>query len=85
MNRNLFLFMLFGGPFLIGLFVLLVGHFFQVQWFDSKAHMFLLICVYVPTLTILRSRFLRIPFKDFMFSLIPLFGWKRHLDLFRKP
>lgn len=85
MNRNLFLFMVFGTPFFTGLTLLLIDRWFQVQWFNSKEHMALMICVYLPLITILRSRYLKISLKEFLLSVIPIFGSSRQLRLFRKP
>ncbi len=85
MNRNLFLFMVFGAPFFSGLILLLIDRWFHVQWFNSKEHMALMICVYLPLITILRSRYLKISLKEFLLSMIPLFGSSRQLRLFRKP
>jgi len=85
MNRNLFLFMVFGAPFLTGLALLQIDRWFQVQWFNSREHMALIICVYLPLITILRSRYLKISLKEFLLSVIPIFGSSRQLRLFRKP
>lgn len=85
MNRNLFLFMVFGAPFLIGLVLLFVDRWFQVQWFESSQYKFLTICIYIPIILILRSRYLKISLKEFLLSAIPLFGISRQLRLFRKP
>ncbi len=85
MNRNLFLFMVFGAPFITGLALLLIDRWFRVQWFDSIEYKFLAICVYIPIILILRSRYLKISLKELLFSVIPLFGISRQLRLFRKP
>lgn len=85
MNRNLFLFMVFGAPFFTGLALLLVDRWFRVHWFDSNEYKFLAICIYIPIIFILRSRYLKISLKEFLLSVIPIFGSSRQLRLFRKP
>jgi hypothetical protein len=85
MTRNYFLLFLFVGPFVIGLLFIATGHLLETQIFNSNWYMFASVCIYIPIVTYLRSRFLKIPAKDFLMSLIPLFGYKRHQELFRKP
>jgi len=85
MTRNRFLCFLFIGPFLIGLGVILLDRILHTSFFNSKWYMTLSICIYIPVITYLRSRFLQIPSKEFLLSLLPVFGSKRHWQLFRKP
>jgi hypothetical protein len=85
MTRNRFLLCLCIGPFVLGLLFIGIDHLVQTHIFNSKAYMLASVCVYIPIVTFLRSRYLKIPAKDFFLSLIPLFGYKRHQELFRKP
>jgi hypothetical protein len=85
MTRNRFLFLLVIGPLLIGLLFIAMDRLQQSHRFNSHLYMLLSVCVYLPMLTFLRSRYLRIPLKEFLLSLIPLFGYRRHEQLFRKP
>ncbi len=85
MTRNQFVVCLVIGPFVIGLIVLGIDHLLQTQLFNSRAYMFLSVCIYIPVVTYFRSRYLKIPAKNFFMSLIPFFGSKRHQELFKKP
>ena len=85
MTRNRFLFFLIIGPLLIGLLFIALDRQQPSHRFNSHLYMLLSVCVYLPILTFLRSRYLKIPFKEFLLSLIPLLGYRRHEQLFRKP
>lgn len=85
MTRNKFVLGLVIGPFVIGLLFSGIDHLLQTGLYHSRVYMFLSVCIYIPIITYMRSRYLKIPAKDFFLSLIPLLGYKRHQELFRKP
>ncbi|HNW60810.1 MAG TPA: hypothetical protein PKI62_14105 [bacterium] len=85
MTRNTFVLCLVIGPFVIGLLVMGMDHLLHTGLFNSRTYMLVSVCIYIPIVTYMRSRYLKISAKDFFRSLIPLYGYRRHQELFRKP
>jgi len=72
------------GAFL-GMLILQIDRFFQTSLFNSKIYRAIAIMVYLPTITYLRSRYLKMTAKEFFFSLLPIAGVARHFRYFQKP